>query len=57
MDRVQFQLVLPYKQEPRSNPTIRRHLDEGYRIERLQRTSDREVVVVLTRAADERASA
>lgn len=57
MDRIQFQLVLPYKLEPRRNPTIRRHLDDGYRIERLQRISDREVVVVLTRGADERASA
>jgi len=42
---VQVQLVLPYKDEPRSHRTVREYLGRGYRIMDLQRVTDREVVV------------
>ncbi len=46
-ERVQLHLVLPYKIEVRDDPQVRRYLERGYRIEQLQRVSDREAVVVL----------
>ncbi len=46
-DRIQLQLVLPYKFEPRRDPRIRGYLERGYRIVVLQRLSDREAVVTL----------
>jgi len=48
-DRIQLQLTLPYKREVGEAPRVRRHLDEGYRIVRVQRLTDREVLVTLKR--------
>jgi len=50
-DRIQLHLVLPYKFEPRADQRIRRYLDRGYRIEQLQRVTDREALVTLARDA------
>ena len=47
-DRVQLHLVLPYKFQPTDEPRVKDLLDRGYRIEQLQRVSDREVVLTLT---------
>ncbi len=46
-DRIQLHLVLPYKHEAASHPRIKAHLEGGYRIEQLQRVTDREVLVTL----------
>ena len=43
--RLQLHLVLPYKHEARSHHKVREFLDRGYRIQDLQRVTDREVVV------------
>jgi len=48
--RLQLHLVLPYKAQPADDPRIRRYLDDGYRIEELQRLTDREAIVVLARS-------
>ncbi len=48
-DRIQLHLVLPYKDEAASHPQIQAHLERGYRIEQLQRVTDREILVTLTR--------
>ena len=48
-DRIQLHLVLPYKDEAATHPRIKAHLERGYRIEQLQRVTDREVLVTLTR--------
>jgi len=45
--RLQLHLVLPYKIEPREHREIKRYLDRGWRIEDLQRLSDREALVTL----------
>ncbi len=47
--RIQLHLVLPYKDEAATHPRIKAHLERGYRIEQLQRVTDREVLVTLTR--------
>ena len=47
-DRLQLHLVLPYKFQPTDQPRVKELLDRGYRIEHLQRVSDREVIVTLT---------
>ena len=47
MKRIQLHLVLPYKDEVASHPQIKAHLEDGYRIEQLQRVTDREVLVTL----------
>jgi hypothetical protein len=44
---VQLHLVMPYKQQPRDHPSVRSHLERGFRIVQLQRISDREAVVTL----------
>ncbi len=46
-DRIQLHLVLPYKDEAATHPRIKAHLERGYRIEQLQRVTDREVLVTL----------
>ncbi len=53
-ERLQLHRVLSYKFEPREDPFLRRYLERGYRIEQLQRISDREAVITLRRdpAAD-----
>ena len=45
--RVQLHLVLPYKADPAQHNEIRAYLDRGYRIEQLQRLTDREAIVTL----------
>ncbi len=45
--RVQLHLVLPYKLQPREHGRVREYLAHGYRIEQLQRISDREALVTL----------
>jgi hypothetical protein len=50
--RLQLHLVLPYKSQPADDPRIRRYLDRGYRIEELQRLTDREAIVVLALRPD-----
>ena len=50
-ERIQLHLVLPYKFDPAEDPRIRRYLDRGYRVEQLQRLTDREAVVTLARDA------
>ena len=51
--RIQLHLVLPYKFEPRENRRVRDYLARGYRIEQLQRLSDREALVTLAPARRE----
>ncbi len=46
-DRIQLHLELPYKDEAATHPRIKAHLERGYRIEQLQRVTDREVLVTL----------
>ncbi len=48
-ERIQLHLVLPYKHEAATHPRIKAPLARGYRIEQLQRVTDREVLVTLTR--------
>jgi hypothetical protein len=48
--RVQLHLVLPYKFDPIHHQRIRAYLEQGYRIEALQRVTDREALVTLSRA-------
>jgi len=53
-ERVQLHLVLPYKIETRRDPRVRTYLERGYRIETIQRVTDREVLVTLAnRRAEE----
>ena len=47
--RIQLHLVLPYKDEAATHPRIKAHLERGYHIEQLQRVTDREVLVTLTK--------
>jgi len=47
--RFQLHLVLAYKHEPRHDPNVRAWLERGYRVEQLQRLSDREVLITLAR--------
>lgn len=45
--RIQLQLPIPYKTEPRNDERLRGYLDRGYRIASYQRLSDSEVLVTL----------
>lgn len=47
--RVQLHLALSFKQEPRDHPRIAALLKEGYRIDQLQRVTDKEALVTLVR--------
>jgi hypothetical protein len=49
-ERTQLHLVLPYKLEARDHPEVRGYLDGGWRIVQLQRVSDREALVTLSRS-------
>ena len=40
-------LVLPYKADPAAHNQIKAYLYRGYRIEQLQRITDREAIVTL----------
>ena len=44
---IQLHLELPYKIEPRQHREIARYLDAGWRIQNLQRISDREALVTM----------
>jgi hypothetical protein len=48
-ERVQLHLALSFKKEPRDHPRIAALLEEGYRIDQLQRVTDKEAVVTLVR--------
>ena len=48
-DPVQLQIELPYKQEARTHRVVFDYLERGYRITDLQRVTDREALVTLTR--------
>ena len=48
-ERVQLHLVLPYKREARDDHRVRAYLERGFRIVQLQRISDREAVLTLSR--------
>lgn len=56
-DRVQLQLVLPYKFEPMRDERIRKYLDRGYRIEQFQRLSDQEALITLRAGSETTAPA
>lgn len=47
--RVQLHVPLAFKHEPAHDPRIRGYLDRGYRLEELQRLSDRDALVTLVR--------
>jgi hypothetical protein len=48
-DRIQLHLVLPYKFDPRDEPRVARYLEQGYRVEQMQRVTDREAILTLAR--------
>jgi hypothetical protein len=48
--KLQLHVVLPYKFEPGEHPRIRRYLDLGWRIQALQRLTDRDAIVTLVQA-------
>jgi hypothetical protein len=54
-DRVQLHVALPYKKEPGHDPKVSRYLSMGYRVEELQRLTDRDALVTLVREAEPRA--
>ena len=45
--RIQLQLPIPYRREPKDDARVRRYLDRGYRIAAYQRLTDQEVVLTL----------
>ena len=47
-ETLQLQVALPYKQQPRDHPRIRRLLEDGYWITQFQRLNDREAIVTLS---------
>ena len=51
--RVQLHLVLPYKFDPIAHHQVRALLERGYRVEELQRITDREAFVTLCRAGSD----
>ena len=50
-DRTQLHLVLPFNHEPREHPRVAAMLAQGFRIQDLQRLTDREVLITLARRA------
>lgn len=48
-DRIQLHLVLPYKIQPLHDSRVRSYLDAGWTLEELQRVSDREALLTLSR--------
>lgn len=54
-DRIQLHVPLPYSKEPGHDPKVARYLATGYRVEELQRLTDRDALVTLVR--DPRADA
>lgn len=51
--RIQLQLPIPYRREPRDDERVRRYLERGFRIAHYQRLTDQEVVVTLEPPATE----
>ena len=49
-------LALPYKFDPADDPRIRKYLRRGYRVEQLQRLTDREAIVTLALADQDAAT-
>ncbi len=47
--RVQLHVPLAFKHEPAHDPRVRAFLDRGYRLEELQRLSDRDALVTLAK--------
>ena len=48
-DRVQLHVPLPFKKEPGHDPRVARYLTTGWRVEELQRLTDRDALVTLVR--------
>lgn len=48
-DRIQLHVPLPYRKEPGHDPKVARYLSMGYRVEELQRLTDRDALVTLVR--------
>ena len=48
-ERIQLQVMLPYKLEPRDDVRVRRLLEDGYAIEQFQRLTDKEALVTLAK--------
>ncbi len=46
-DRVQLQIALPFRDDPRVHPAVRRYLDAGYTIAQFLRATDKEALVTL----------
>ncbi len=46
-DRIQLQIALPFRDEPRRHPVVRRYLDAGYTVVQLLRATDKEALVTL----------
>ena len=46
-DQLQLQIALPFRDEPRRHPAVRRYLDAGYRIVEFLRSTDKEALVTL----------
>lgn len=53
--RIQLQLPIPYRREPREDERVRGYLERGFRIVQYQRLTDQEVVVTLEPPAREAA--
>ena len=51
-ETIQLHLVLPYKFEAVEATEVKKLIEDGYRILHLQRVSDQEALVTLTRRAD-----
>ena len=47
--RIQLQIPLPYKAEPKSDPQVGRLIEAGYTIAQLQRLTDGEALITLVR--------
>lgn len=48
-ERVQLHVPLPYKKEPGHDPKVARYMAAGWRVEELQRLTDRDALVTLVR--------
>ena len=48
-EQIQLHLMLPYNIEVRADHRVREYLEHGYRIIELQRLTDREALITLSR--------
>ncbi len=46
-NRLQLQIALPFRDDPRVHPIVRRYLDAGYTIVQFLRATDKEAMVTL----------